>query len=71
MQFTKRLRDKVRRGEVTSSIRIWTRPHVKVGGRYRMESGEVEVDAIVPTSALTVHGQRAESQRSGRIGEPV
>ena len=24
------------------------RPHVKVGGRYRMEEGEIEVDAILP-----------------------
>jgi len=24
------------------------RPHVKVGGRYRMEEGEIEVDAIFP-----------------------
>jgi len=35
--FTKRLRDGVRRGEITCSVRVWTRPHVKVGGRYRME----------------------------------
>ena len=24
------------------------RPHVKVGGRYRMEEGEIEVDSILP-----------------------
>ena len=24
------------------------RPHVKVGGRYRMEEGKIEVDAILP-----------------------
>ena len=44
MTFTKRLRDGVRRGEITCSVRIWTRPHVRVGGRYRMEEGEIEVD---------------------------
>ena len=48
MIFTKRLREGVRRGEITCSVRIWTRPHVKVGGRYRMEEGEIEVDAILP-----------------------
>ena len=48
MTFTKRLRDGVRRGEITCSVRIWTRPHVKVGGRYRMEEGEIEVDSIEP-----------------------
>lgn len=46
MLFAKRLREGVRRGEITCSVRIWTRPHVKVGGRYRMEEGEIEVDSI-------------------------
>jgi hypothetical protein len=48
MTFTRRLRDGVRRGEITCSVRIWTRPHVKVGGRYRMEEGEIEVDVLLP-----------------------
>jgi hypothetical protein len=48
VQFEKRLRDGVRRGEITCSVRIWMRPHVKVGGRYRMEEGKIEVDAILP-----------------------
>ena len=48
MMFTKRLRDGVRRGEITCSVRIWTRPHVRAGVRYRMEEGEVEVDSIQP-----------------------
>jgi hypothetical protein len=48
MTFAKQLRDGVRRGEITCSVRIWQRPHVKVGGRYRMDPGEIEVDAILP-----------------------
>jgi len=48
VEFTKRLREGVRRGEITCSVRIWTRPHVKVGARYRMGAGEIEVDAVVP-----------------------
>ncbi len=48
MLFTKRLREGVRRGDVTCSVRIWQRPRVKVGGRYRMEEGEIEVDSIDP-----------------------
>jgi hypothetical protein len=48
LTFTKRLRDGVRRGEITCSVRVWTRPHVKVGGRYRMEEGEIEVEALLP-----------------------
>ena len=46
MVFTKRLREGVRRGDITCSVRIWQRPHVKVGGRYPMEGGEIEVDSI-------------------------
>jgi hypothetical protein len=46
MMFTKRLREGVRRGEITCSVRIWISPRVKVGGRYRMEEGEIEVDSI-------------------------
>src|SRR5271170_4907223 len=46
MMFAKRLRERVRHGEITSSVRIWLRPRVTVGGRYRMEEGEIEVDSI-------------------------
>lgn len=46
MTFMKALRAGVRRGEIECSVRIWTRPHVKAGGRYPMEEGEIEVDSI-------------------------
>jgi len=46
--FSKHLRDGVRSGQITCSIRIWQRPHVKVGARYGMEEGEIEVDSILP-----------------------
>jgi hypothetical protein len=46
VQFTKRLRDPIRDGEITSSIRIWQRPRVKVGGRYRLGDGHVVVDRL-------------------------
>ena len=48
MIFTKRLRDGVRRGEITCSIRIWMSPRVSAGKRYRMEDGEIEVDQVLP-----------------------
>jgi hypothetical protein len=48
VQFTKYLRDGVRSGEITCSVRVWTHPHVKVGNRYRMETGEIEIDSIEP-----------------------
>jgi hypothetical protein len=46
MVFTKRLRDGVRRGDITCSVRIWMRPRVRVGGRYPLDEGEIEVDSI-------------------------
>lgn len=48
MVFTKRLRDGVRRGEITCSVRIWMSPRVKVGHRYPMEEGQIEIDSIEP-----------------------
>src|SRR5215469_1654091 len=46
MVFTKRLREGVRRGEITCSVRFWMNPRVRAGGRYPMEEGEIEVDSI-------------------------
>jgi len=48
MMFAKKLREGVRRGEITCSVRFWIHPHVTVGIRYRMEDGEIEVDSITP-----------------------
>jgi len=46
MQFTKRLREPIKRGEITVSIRIWQKPHVKAGGTYALPPGHVRVTAI-------------------------
>ena len=46
MQFTKRLRGPIERGEITISIRIWQRPHVRTGNKYRLGAGCVVVDKI-------------------------
>jgi hypothetical protein len=46
--FTKRLREGIRRGRIRCSIRIWTSPHVKAGGRYRMDDGHIVVDSVTP-----------------------
>ena len=48
MVFTRRLRERIRRGRIRCSVRIWMRPHVKVGGRYAMDEGHIVVDAITP-----------------------
>ena len=46
MQITKRLREPVRNGEITQSVRIWKSPRVKVGNAYRLDPGRIVVDAI-------------------------
>ena len=46
MTFTERLREPVMRGEITCSIRIWQRPRVKVGGKYPLGPGHIEVTKI-------------------------
>lgn len=46
MVFTKKLRDPIMRGEITCSVRIWQSPRVKVGGRYRLGEGAVEVTSL-------------------------
>ena len=54
MMFAKRLRDKIQRGRIRCSVRIWTRPHVKVGGRYPMEDGSIVVDSILPITIADI-----------------
>ena len=55
MMFSRDLREAVARGEVTVSIRLWTRPQVKVGGRYRTAGVLVEIDSleVLPFAAVT------------------
>jgi hypothetical protein len=46
MMFARPLRERVRSGEITTSVRIWLTPRVKVGGRYRLLDGHVEVTRL-------------------------
>ena len=62
MVFAKELRENVRRGRIRCSIRIWTNPHVKVGGRYPMDDGHIVVDSIEAiTEADITHNLARES----------
>jgi hypothetical protein len=62
MMFSKHLREEVRQGRIRCSVRIWTRPHVKVGGWYRMEEGHIVVDSIARiTIADVTHDLARES----------
>lgn len=66
MMFTKRLREPVMRGEVTCSVRIWQRAHVKVGGRYPLGPGVIEVTAIREITLDQITPDLA--RRSGFLG---
>jgi len=66
MMFTKRLREPVMRGEVTCSVRIWQRPHVKVGGRYPLGEGAIEVTSIREIALGDITPDLA--RRSGFLG---
>ena len=66
MQFLQALRDGVRRGEITCSVRVWMQPHVKVGGRYSLPPGEIVVESIREISLEDVTPDLA--RRSGFSG---
>lgn len=63
MEFSRELRDDVLAGEITVSFRLWRRPQVKAGGRYRVAGGRIEVDSVdlVPFSSI----DDADLRRSG------
>ncbi|MCT2558603.1 hypothetical protein N0B51_06380 [Tsuneonella sp. YG55] len=46
MMFARALRDRVRSGDITCSVRVWQAPRVKSGGLYPMEPGRIRVDSV-------------------------
>jgi len=65
VQFSPDLREPVLEGAITLTVRLWTRPQVKVGGRYRVGPGAIEVDEmeLVPFSAVTAADVRRCGER--------
>jgi hypothetical protein len=61
--FSANLREGVASGEITVTIRLWSRPKVKSGGRYATAGVVVEIDSIelLPFSAVT----KADIRRTG------
>ena len=66
MVFAKRLREGVVRGEITCSVRIWTRAHVTEGRRYRMGDGEIEIESVTPIGFPDI--TRELARESGFLG---
>lgn len=54
MQFLQPLRDRIRRGEITTTVRLWQRPHVRVGGRYALPPGDIVVTKIFEVSLAEI-----------------
>ena len=63
MQFSKELRDDVIAGEITVSFRLWQRPKVKAGNRYRVGPGRIEVDSVDLVPFATI--DETDLRRSG------
>jgi hypothetical protein len=66
MQFMKPLRERIRNGEITSTVRLWQSPRVKVGGRYTLPPGQVEVTKLRELSLADVTPELA--RRTGFAG---
>ena len=66
MQFRQRDKDAIARGELTLTFRRWRSPQARVGGRYRIGSGVIEVTAVdqIETSQITSAEARAAGHDS-------
>jgi hypothetical protein len=65
MQFSKELREDVAAGDITVTFRLWTRPQVKVGGRYAVGPATIEVDSMEMLPFSRVSG--ADVRRAGEL----
>lgn len=66
MVFVKTLRERIQKGEITCSVRLWQRAHVKVGGRYSLPPGHIVVTSLLEMSLADV--TPALARRSGFTG---
>lgn len=63
--FSPELRAAVASGDITVSIRLWSRPKVKAGGRYRTAGVVIEVDSVelMPFRAISESDVRYSGER--------
>ena len=67
VEFSRELRDDVLAGDITLSVRLWKRPQVKEGGRYRVGPGLIEIDA---DRARPVRGDHRGGRPASRRARP-
>jgi hypothetical protein len=60
------LRDRIREGEITSTVGLWQRPHVRVGGRYSLPPGQIEATKLFEVSLTDTTPELA--RRTGFAG---
>ena len=65
MEFSRELRPAVLAGDITVTFRLWRRPQVRPGGRYRVGDGQIEVDSIelIPFAFI----DDADVRRAGEV----
>jgi hypothetical protein len=65
VEFSKDLREAVLSGDITVSFRLWRRPQVRTGGRYRVGPAQIEVDSVelMPFAAITPGDIRRSGER--------
>ena len=61
MQFHRELRDRIRNGEITTTVRLWQGPHVKVGGRYALPPGKIVVTKMFEIGLADITPELARS----------
>ena len=66
MMFKRHLRQGIREGRITCTVRIWQKPHVRPGGIYPMEGGHIVVESIRRIALADIDGELA--RRSGFAG---
>jgi hypothetical protein len=55
VEFSRELRDEVIAGGITVSFRLWRRPQVRAGGRYRVGPAQIEVDSVESLRQRAAH----------------
>ena len=65
VEFSRELHDDLASGDITVTFRLWRRPQVKVGGRYRAGPVDVEVVSmdLVPFGDITAADLRLAGER--------
>ena len=61
----------IRNGEITVSVRIWKRPHVRVGNRYRLDDGVDRRSMRCVRSISTTSRRRWRAVRLQRCRRPA